>query len=137
MGRLKKGDKRQKIVDRRKAKAKELGIKYCSYISRLKNGWTEEQAEICPKVQNAIRFYKGQSARSYILEHGGKLSTFSYWIELLPLEEAIERTIHPKGRAKYFRDGLTLFEWCRQNHKNYYNEYKKEVLKINKLQNNL
>lgn len=133
MGRLKKGDKRQKIVDRRKAKAKELGITYSAYMHRLNHGWTEEQAEICPKVQNAVRFYKGQSARSYILEHGGKLSTFNYWIKLLPLEEAIERTIHPKGRAKYFRDGLTLFEWCRQNHKNYYNEYKKEVLKINRL----
>lgn len=133
MGRLKKSDERQKIVDKRKAKAKELGITYSAYIHRLNHGWTEEQAEVCPKVEKAIRFYKGQSARRYVLEHGGKLSTYNYYIKMCPVEEAVELTLKARGKVKYYRDGMSLAEWCRVNNKNYGNEYKKEWLKNNKL----
>lgn len=126
MGRLKKTDvEGRELVEKRMRICKKLGITYGSYMARLRNGWTEDEAAICPRVERAVRYYKGQSARSYVIEHGGSVGLFNHYVQFLPLEEAIDRAINKVGQVKYYRDGMTLRQWCIKNGKNYANEYKK------------
>ena len=126
MGRLKKNDiEGQKLIEERKNICKNLGISYGAYMARLRRGWSQEEADNMPKVENACRFYKGQSARSYVKEHGGSIGLYNYYVNFLPIEEAVDRAIHKKGQVKYYREGISLRQWCIKNGKNYANEYKK------------
>lgn len=128
MARLKNDDvEGWALINKRKEIAKTLGISYGAYKCRLLRGWAEEEASICPRVERAVRFYKGQSARSYVLEHGGSLGLYTHYVKYLPLEDAIDRAINKKGLVKYYRDGMTLHQWCKIHNVNYNSEYMKEV----------
>ena len=126
MGRLKKNDvEGRELVEKRMRICKKLGITYSAYMHRLRKGWTEDEAAVCPKVAKAVWYYKGQTAYSYVKEHGGSVNLFYRYIDIYPLEEAIDRAINKRGQVKYYRDGITLRQWCIKNGKRYDVEYKK------------
>ena len=129
MGRLKKDDiEGHKRIEEIKKKCAEIGITYDCFRQRIKNGWTEEQALIAPtiNVKQPLYLYKGESARQYIMEHGGNYSVFMYHVKTKSIDKAVELTLNHRGNKKYFRDGMTLARWCEFNGKNYYSEYIKQ-----------
>lgn len=138
MGRYKKNNvEGYKHLAEIKAKCEEIGITYNCFRCRVYNGWTEEEALLAPNinVREPSYLYKGESARKYLKEHGGKYSTFMYHVKRMSVEEAVEKTLQHKGNVLFYRDGMTLAKWCKLHNKDYNNEYKKEVRNAKRREN--
>lgn len=61
-------------------KCKELGITPHTYRSRLRRGWTKEEALLAPKI-GAVYKINGEPVYSYLKRVGGSYKIFSYRIK--------------------------------------------------------
>lgn len=114
----------QEIIKR----CKELGISYPAYLCRIKNGWTKEEALNVPRVGAVLRTKDGTPIFTYLKSIGKSYSYFQTLVHRgYSAEEALDRVENPRGKGKYFRDGMTLRQWCIINNKNYVTEYYKVV----------
>lgn len=105
-----------------------LGIHYSTYLARLRNGWTKEEAINTARVGAVLRTKDGTPIFSYLKSIGKNYTTFRTLIYRgYSVEEALDRVENPRGKGKYFRDGMTLRQWCIKNDRKYINEYYKVV----------
>jgi hypothetical protein len=112
----------QKLIQ----KCKEIGISYNSYLRRLQMGWSKEEAISIGKVGAYLRLADGTPVYSYLKDEG-KYSSFLKFIHLgSTVEEALEAINNLPGRTKYYRDGMSLRQYCKKNGLNYGVEMYKE-----------
>ena len=60
-------------------KCKELGITPHTYRSRLRRGWTKEEALLAPKI-GAVHKINGEPVYQYLKRVGGSYNAFQYRI---------------------------------------------------------
>ena len=114
-----KGRPKNPEVQKMIQKCKETGITYHAYLRRLKMGWSKEEAISIGKVGAYLRMPDGTPVYSY-LKGTGKYSSFARFIQLgSTVEEALEAIEHLPGRTKYYRDGMSLRQYCIKNGLNY------------------
>jgi hypothetical protein len=112
----------QKLIQ----KCKEIGISYNSYLRRLQMGWSKEEAISIGKVGAYLRLADGTPVYSY-LKDDSKYSSFLRFVHLgSTVEEALEAINNLPGRTKYYRDGMSLRQYCIKNGLNYGVEMYKE-----------
>lgn len=114
----------------------ELGITYTSYLRRLQTGWTKEEALSTARVGAVYRTKDGTPIFTYLKSIGKSYGTFNNLIHLgFSVEEALEHTLKCENRTrnKYFRDGMTLRQYCIKNGLDYAKEYYWEVKKNGKV----
>ena len=112
----------QKLIQ----KCKEIGISYNAYLRRLQMGWSKEEAISIGKVGAYLRLADGTPVYSY-LKGTGKYGSFSRFIHLgSTVEEALEAMNNLPGRTKYYREGMSLRQYCKKNGLNYGVEMYKE-----------
>lgn len=104
-------------------KCKEIGISYNSYLRRLQMGWSKEEAISIGKVGAYLRMPDGTPVYSYMKKTGQNYSSFSRFIHLgFTVEEALEAMENLPGRTKYFREGISLRQYCKEHGLNYEKE---------------
>lgn len=102
----------------------EVGISYVNYLNRIKIGWTKEEALNTARVGAVLRLKDGTPIFTYLKSIGKSYSYFQTLVHRgYSVEEALDRVINLRGKGKYFRDGMTLRQWCIKNGKSYINEY--------------
>lgn len=108
---------------------KELGICYNTYRSRLAHGWSEEEARSIGNVGAAYRLPDGTPIYTHLKQIGKSYSTFMNYITMgCTVEEALDAVYKSTKGIKYFRDGISLREYCRQHGLNYNKELYKEKI---------
>ena len=113
----------QKLIQ----KCKEIGISYNSYLRRLQMGWSKEEAISVGRVGAYLRMPDGTPVYSYMKKTGQSYSSFSNFIHMgFTVEEALEAMENLPGRTKYYRDGMSLRQYCIKNGLNYGVEMYKE-----------
>lgn len=122
-----RGRKKDPKVQELMKRCEELGIKYTSYCRRRQLGWTEEEALNTAKVGAYIRLKDGTSAYAYLKKHNGHYGTFYNFFALgYSADDAVEKALSHKPRQRYYRDGMTLRQYCIQHGLNYSAEYNKQ-----------
>lgn len=112
----------------------ELGISYWTYSRRIQTGWTKEEALSTARVGAVYRTKDGTPIYTYLKSIGKRYSTFLNMVHMgYSVEEALEQTLNCKGRTKYYRDGLSLRQYCIKNGLDYAKEYYWEVKKNGKV----
>lgn len=105
-----------------------LGITYSAYLTRIKKGWTKEEALNTPHVGAVLKTKDGTPIFTYLKSIGKCYGSFINLVHRgCSVEEALDRVENPRGKGKYFREGITLRQWCIKNNKNYVTEYYKVV----------
>lgn len=113
---------RRSIPDHIKPILKENNITNKMFFARLDKGWTEfEAANVLPRV--VIYKINGKSIRSQLSEY-----KYYYFLQLInekgfTPEEALHRLDNPVTSAKYYRDGMSLFTYCKKHGISYNREY--------------
>lgn len=109
-------------------KCNEIGITYVNYLNRINKGWTKEEALNTARVGAVFRTKDGVPVFTYLKSIGRSYSYFQTLIHKgYSPEDALDRVVNLRGKGKYFRDGMTLRQWCIKNGKNYITEYYKIV----------
>ena len=122
-----RGRKKDPKVQEVMTKCKDLGIKYTSYRRRIQLGWTNDEALNTAKVGAYIRMKDGTSAYAFLKKHNGHYGTFYNFFALgYSVDEAVEKALLHKPRQRYYRDGMTLRQYCIQHGLNYSQEYYKQ-----------
>lgn len=116
--------KKRHIPDHIKQILKEKGIRKDTYFARLERGWSEfEASHVLPNAET----YKINGKSAYSQLDRIKYQQFIHIIneEGLSPEEALDRLNNPRSNAKYYRDGMTLFSYCKKHGLSYNVEYAK------------
>ena len=103
---------------------KEKGISRSTYFKRLEKGWSEfEASNVVPYAE--VYKINGKTVRSQL----GK-NKYQAFLKLvnhkgMSVEEAFENVDKLVGNVKYYRDGMTLYSYCKKYGLSYDTEYAK------------
>ena len=118
--------KRNKMINIKKI-CDELGISVSAYYARKKRGWSDFEVINTVKIGACYRTKDGTSIYSYLKKLGLEYHSFTNRLAKgVPLEKALEDTLkYKQTNAVYFKDGMTLRQYCIKNGLNYYKEWTK------------
>lgn len=116
--------KKRPISEETRTLLKKNNIRLSTYWRRIDRGWTEfEAANVLPKAE--IYKINGKSVFS-------QLSKYKFWRFLqlinekgMTPEEAFDNVNKVVGNVKYYRDGMTLYSYCKKHGLSYNIEYAK------------
>ncbi len=131
--RLARGDKdlfaptnrkpRRSVPDHIKPLLEKNGIPNKMFFARLDKGWTEfEAANVLPNSDTCY-YHNGKTVCSQLSKY-----KYYYFLDLINRkgmtpEEALQRLDNPVTSAKYFREGESLYSYCRKHGISYNKEY--------------
>ena len=114
---------RRSVPDHIKSILEKNGIPNRMFFARLDKGWTEFEASNVLPHANTIYKINGKTISSQLSKY-----KYYYFLDLVnnkgfTQEEALHRLDNPVTSAKYYRDGLSLYSYCKKHGISYNREY--------------
>ena len=112
------------IPDKIRQLIKENGISRSTYFKRIESGWSMVEAScVIPSVE--VYKINGKSVHSQLSKNKYRAFLKLIYEKGMSVEEAFENVDSLVGNIKYYRDGMTLYSYCKKHGISYNIEYAK------------